>query len=225
MPLNSRIYLLAGLASLVLYAVGVFTGAFIYEFTQSKTSQEFADLRQEINNYGEDIGSIELELLYLSSGQNELGCKFIVTSLNSVQSDLDYFWRNLPNKLEVYERENPTDESYESLKRDYMEISLKAWLISLSVKERCGDDSVPILYFYSRDCEDCIEQGNILDRLRESHNVLVYTIDLNLDSDALDIVREAYSIEETPSLIVFDESYSGLATYSRLVHIIEGGGA
>ncbi len=225
MKRQNRVYILAGLSAIMLYVVGVFTGAFILQYTESKTSQEFARLREEIKSYGQDLESIELEQLYLASGQSELGCKFIITSLNRVQNDLDYFWRNLPQKLEVYEKYNPPDEDYEALKREYMAVSLKAWLLSLSVKDKCGEDIIPILYFYTGDCEDCIEQGNVLDQVRESSKVLVYTLDLNLESDAISMVREAYGIEHAPALVIGDNAYQGLLTYKELSRIIKTGGA
>ncbi len=225
MKRKNRVYLLAGLSAIMLYVVGVFTGAFILQYTEGKTSREFASLREEIQGYGQDLESIELEQLYLASGQSELGCKFIVASLNRVQSDLDYFWRNLPQKLEVYEKYNPPDENYEALKREYMAVSLKAWLLSLSVKEKCGEDIIPILYFYTRDCEGCIEQGSVLDQVRESSNALVYTLDLNLESDAISMVREVYGIDQAPALIIGDRAYQGLVTYEELSGIIKSGGA
>lgn len=223
MPPNNRVYLAAALGAIMLYMVGIFTGAAILGYTESKTSQEFESLRGEIDSYGEDLGSIELELLYLSSGEGDLGCKFIVTSLSRLHTDLDYFWWNLPPKLEVYELENPTDESYEALKSDYMGLSLKAWLLSLSVREKCGSDDFPILYFYSRNCPDCVSQGEILDQARKSSSIKVYTIDLNLDSDAVSIVREAYGIDEAPSLLIGDTLHQGLVSYDGLMDIIKKG--
>ena len=217
---RQRVYLLAAISSLLLYAVGVFTGAMILSYTDSKSSQELAELESEIEGYGSDLEAIELEQLYLASGQSELGCKFIVNSLDRVQTDLGYFWGRLPEKLEVFEAENPTDQGYEELKREYMAVSLKAWLLSLSVKERCGEDISPILYFYSRDCEGCIEQGQALDQARQESGVLVYTIDLNLESDAVSIVKEAYEVGSAPSLIIGDKAYQGPVSYRELMGLI-----
>jgi glutaredoxin len=218
---KQRVYLLAILSSLLLYVVGVFTGAMILGYSDSKSSQELAGLQDEIRGYSQDLESIELEQLYLASGQSELGCKFILSSLNRVQSDLGYFWAKLPEKLEVFESENPTDESYENLKREYMKVSLKAWLLSLSVKEKCGEDITPILYFYSRDCEPCIEQGSVLDQAREERGILVYTIDLNLDSEAVTMVKDAYGIESAPTIIIGDKAYQGLVNLREIMRLIE----
>ncbi|MCK4714503.1 MAG: thioredoxin family protein, partial [Candidatus Aenigmarchaeota archaeon] len=143
---------------------------------------------------------------------------------NNVHEDLSYFWDKLPQKLEVYESENPPDQDYEQLKKDYMELSLKAWLLSLSVRDKCGSEKTPLLYFYSRDCEDCIEQGEILDNVRASGEVLVYTIDLNLDSEPVSIVREAYGIESTPAIIIGEDSYQGLVSQARLLNAIREAG-
>ena len=221
----NRVYLLAVVSSLLLYFVGVFTGAAILGFVDSRNSEEFESMRQEIGTFGEDLDSIELELLYLSSGKGELGCRLITTSLDRITQDLGYFWDNLPEKLEVYESENPIDESYESLKKEYMEVSIKAWLLSLSVNDRCGTGSLPVLYFYSRDCEDCIDQGKVLDLLRERQSIQVYTLDLNLDSEAIKVIKEAYMIDETPALVIGEDLYEGYTSLQRLGAILKRGGA
>ena len=69
---RQRVYLLAAISSLLLYAVGVFTGAMILGYTESKSSLELSRLQYEIQGYGQDQESIELEQLYLASGQSEL---------------------------------------------------------------------------------------------------------------------------------------------------------
>ena len=102
-----------------------------------------------------------------------------------------------------------------------MEVSLKAWLLSLSVRERCGQDIIPVLYFYSRDCKSCVEQGMVLDKLREFSNALVYTIDINLDSDAVAVVKEAYGIGMAPSLIINDKIYRGFISYEEIMKDIQ----
>jgi hypothetical protein len=219
---RNRLYLLAALTSIALYATGVFTGAFILGYSESRTSEEFARLNQEIDSFGSDLQSIEMEQLYLATGKGELGCKLIVASLNNVQEDLDYFWKTLPEKLEVYETSNPTDSEYERLKADYMAVSLKAWLLSLSVKDKCGQDMVPILYFYTADCAECIEQGYALDQARSLGSVMVYTIDLNLPSETVSMIKEAYGIESAPALIIGEDAYEGFVSFDRLSKIIEG---
>ncbi len=222
MSRQSRVLLLAAVSAVMIYFVGVFTGAVIMDYTKERTSQEFEELRAEIDGYSSNLEGIEMEMLILSSGTSEIGCKLIINSLDNVQSDLQYFWDNLPERLEEYESENLPDPRYESLKKDYMEISIKAWLMSLSVKERCDQDITPILYFYSSICPDCIEQGSIIDSIREP-GVLVYTIDLNLDSEPISMVKEAYGITKAPSLIVGEDSYQGLVPREQLQQIIEGG--
>jgi hypothetical protein len=217
MARKKRVYLAAAISAIMLYSVGIFTGAVILKYTEDKSSAEFAKLHEEIQTYGDDLGSIELELLYLASGESEMGCRFIQASLNRVQNDLSFFWSTLPQKLEVYETENQPSDEYNQLKGEYMEISLKAWLLSLSVRERCGTGALPILYFYSRDCPECIEQGEALDKARETGDIMVYTIDLNLESDSVSMVREAYSIEKAPALIIEQDVYREPVKYQEII--------
>ena len=118
-----------------------------------------------------------------------------------------------------------SDEDYENVKRRYMTVSIKAWLLSLSVKEKCRETVTPVLYFYSGDCETCIEQGFILDTIRNDTKAMVYTVDINLDLDAIKIIRDAYKIDTVPSLLINDEVYTGLIKYEKVWELVTEGGS
>jgi hypothetical protein len=216
---RNRIYMFAALSSIALYMVGVFSGALIYSFTEDKISSQFDNIYSEIDNYNNDLESIKFQQLYLSSNQ-ELGCGFAIASLKELHNEFQYFWEKLPDKLEVYDKYYPIDEEYENIKRKYMEVSIKAWLLSLSVKDKCGESVVPILYFYSGDCEKCIEQGYILDNIRNDTNAITYTVDLDLDLEAINIIKETYNITKVPSLLINDKVYSGLMKYEKVWEIV-----
>ena len=209
---------------MVLYMVGVFTGVAIYTYTESKMSHQFETLHREIDNYNNDLESIEFQQLYLASEQ-ELGCRFAIASLNDVQNDLAYFWEQLPEKLEVYDKYYPINEDYVNVKGRYMTVSIKAWLLSLSVKDKCKESVTPVLYFYSGDCETCIEQGYILDTIRNDTNAMVYTVDINLDLDAIGIIKDAYNIDQVPALLINDKVYTGLIKYERVWELVTEGGS
>ncbi|HDD72728.1 MAG TPA: thioredoxin [Candidatus Aenigmarchaeota archaeon] len=214
---EKRIFLTMGILMIILYITGVFTGFFLYESSVESTHSEITNLQKQIDGYRQTLEYIRLEQLYMSSPNKEISCKFMLSSIKNIQRDLSYFIKNLPGKLEIYEKYNGTDPAYENLKRDYMFISLKSWMLSLSVKERCNADIIPILYFYSRECDKCIEQGFVLDRIREENpNAFIFTIDFNLNEEWANVIKEAYNIKETPSLIIGNTTYSGFVDYDEL---------
>jgi hypothetical protein len=219
MKKQNRVYLLAGLTSVILYMVGVFTGAIIYNYAENKAYQELSRLDDEISGYNKDLEAIEFQQLYLTSDQ-ELGCKFIIASLNNVHKDLGYFWSSLPEKLEIYEKYYPVDENYQNLKKKYMTATIKAWLLSLSVRDKCNEDITPILYFYSADCDDCIEQGYILDTIKNDTNAMVYTVDINLELEAIKIIKDSYKIGTVPTLLINDKVYPGLMKYEKVWELV-----
>lgn len=216
-----KLYIVTGITTVVLYITGILTGFYIYTMTREKASEDFKKLEDEISKYRNRLESLQLEQLYLTSYQGELGCRFLTSSIDSVQKDLSYFIGKLPKRLEVYEKYSNIDQNYEKLKKEYMLVSLKAWLISLSIRDKCKENIIPILYFYSKNCTSCIQQGYVIDGIREENeNVLVFTIDLNLNEKWIKIIKDMYNITKAPALIIGDQSYQGFKTYEELINII-----
>jgi uncharacterized membrane-anchored protein YhcB (DUF1043 family) len=200
---KKKMFLLAILATVVLYSLGIFTGYFIQKDVLTKTEEDLQKVQEEFKTYKQNLETIQLEQLYLSTYQGESSCSFLISIINEMQKNLSYFWSKLPSKLEVYEKYSQVQPEYLELKRDYTMISIRAWLLSLNVKEKCGENIVPILYFYSKDCDRCIEQGNVLDEVRaEDKRVAVFTIDLNLNESIVKVIKEAHDISQAPSLLI-----------------------
>lgn len=204
-----RIYLTAAVVTVILYVLGVVTGFFAYKSTLGKTQEELNELKRNIEN-------LQLENMYLTANRGELSCKFLTTAMKNIEGDLSYFWERLPKKLEIYEKYSKIEPEYTSLKRDYMLLSLRAWMLALAIKEKCGKDIIPILYFYSKDCETCIDQGYVLDSIRSDPRVMVFTIDYNLDEPIINIIKEAYNVTDVPSLIIDDHLVSGFINETEL---------
>lgn len=219
---KKKMFLLAVLVTVVIYFLGMLTGYFLQKDVLLKTEEDLKKIQEEFTAYKQNLETIQLEQLYLSTYQGESSCNFLISIINEMQKNLSYFWSKLPSKLEVYEKYSQVQPEYLELKRDYTMLSIRAWLLSLNVKEKCGKDIIPILYFYSKDCESCIEQGNVLDSIRsEDKRVAVFTIDLNLNESIITVIKDTYNISEAPSLIIEkNTSFKGFTSESQLKQVI-----
>ncbi|MBL7206176.1 MAG: hypothetical protein ISS36_01095 [Candidatus Aenigmarchaeota archaeon] len=215
-----KVYLYAAILTIILYLLGVYTG--VYFSQKALAGQEtFQELKAEIQLLKNNLENIQLQQLYVSASETTLGCNFLVSDINKIQNDLGYFIQRLPQKLEVYESSGQVDEEYEEVKREYMLVSLRVWLLSTIAKDRCKENIVPILYFYSKNCTKCIEQGSVLDSIRDDvENIAIFTIDLNLDETIVETIKESYVIKETPALIINNYLYEGFINSTELKEIL-----
>jgi hypothetical protein len=216
-----RLILIASITTIILYFMGVLTGYFIQVEILSKTEEELEKVREEFYDYKQNLENIQLEQLYLTTHQGELSCKILVSTIDEMHNSLAYFWSRLPSKLEVYEKYSEIQPEYVKLKGDYTLLSIRTWLLSLDVKEKCGEEIIPALYFYSGDCDSCIDQSYVLDELKkENPNFSAFIVDFNLDDPIVKIIKNVYNVTEVPSFIINDRLYSGYQDLEQMKKII-----
>jgi hypothetical protein len=224
MAIKKRVYIVITIISLVLYLAGVASGIFISNYFMSKTSQEVKTLSETIENIKVDTENFQLEQLYLSSIGKEGSCKFLVSSIDELEKELRFFWDRLPKRLEEFEKYGQVTEEYNKLKRDYTFALLRTWMFSYTLREQCDKNIVPILYFYSKSCEECLNQGIELDNYKVysasiGKRVFVFTVDLDIGEPIVTIIKNTYNITETPSLIVNKDVYKGFMSTEELKKI------
>ncbi|MBI4173958.1 MAG: hypothetical protein HY519_04525 [Candidatus Aenigmarchaeota archaeon] len=213
---RKRLIVAAGLLTAIIYVIGIITGFYMQKAMESQTKSTLAAMQNDLAKMRQSLENIQMEQLYLSSNEGPLGCQFLRSDITKIQDDLGFFLERLPRKLEVYVNETTLDQQYEQVKKDYMLISLRVWLLSKITKEKCGSETVPVIFFYSRQCPDCIRQGEELDLARGNvANLAIFTIDAGLDEPVVKAVKETYNITATPSLV------AGNATFNRLVSAAE----
>lgn len=210
---QSRIYIVAAVLSLIFYIVGIMSGLFIEKSMTAYTEEKVKSLQRRVEN-------IQLEYIYLNTMGNELNCEFLSVLLGDTTKEV---WgiRNGLVKLED-KQENIVSERYQNLKRDYALLSTRAWILNSYVKNRCNEDVVVILYFYSVPCPNCVKQGDILDEVREEfqNKMRIFVLDTNLDEPIVQTLRKTYNITITPSLIIENSTYTGLIEKDKLRIII-----
>jgi hypothetical protein len=219
---RKKLIVLAGVLTLTLYFLGILTGYFVQVKVLSKTQEELKKVQEEFYNYTQNLDNVQLEQLYLTTHQGELSCKILVSTIDEMHNSLAYFWSRLPSKLEVYEKYSEVQPEYVKLKRDYTLLSIRTWLLSLDVKKKCSGEIMPALYFYSKECDSCINQSYILDELKkENPNFSAFIVDFNLDEPIVKIIRNVYNVTEVPSFIINDKLYSGYQSLSQIKKIIQ----
>jgi len=78
-----------------------------------------------------------------------------------------------------------------------------------TLNEKCGREINTILFFYSNEEED-IENSERLGRLigllyeRNKERIVIYSIDLNLDSEVIDSLKEKYNLT-SESVVILNE--------------------
>ncbi len=210
---NRQIYLNAAVLTIILYVLGIFTGFFLYKSQMEETSKELETLRVKLEN-------LQLENMYLTTNQGSLSCKFLSVSLKNLEKKIMEFSKRLPRRLESYEKYGKVNSEYEKLKRDYMLLSLRTWILASSIKDRCGRDIIPILYFYSKDCDTCVKQGEELDKIRSDPRVMIFVVDYNLDEPIVKIIEDSYNVTTVPSLIIDEKLVSGFRNATELRKLI-----
>jgi thiol-disulfide isomerase/thioredoxin len=112
----------------------------------------------------------------------------------------------------------------DELAKDYSLLSVRAWILNSYVNEKCKENKVTLLYFYSVPCKSCIEQGKILDELREKtfqSKIRVFVLNINYNETIVQILKKTYNITETPSIVIGSSTYTGLTDKEKLSEIIE----
>lgn len=207
-PLRSakKIYAVAGVLSIVLYVAGVATGYYL----QGDVSQVF---ESEISDVREDISAVEQELPLLSL-RGEGSCRILTT----LSSDINGRLGNIAERIISIENQGVRGENYEKLIEDYTSLTVRGWILSRDIQQSCSGDRLTILYFYSVPCADCIEQGRVLDQMKEKYGnkISVFVLNRNIDQSAVNILANSFNITETPALVIESKAFEGIVTAGQL---------
>lgn len=207
-PINKKRYLVALFITGVIFTLGLLLGAVITEskFTELKDLQQ--DLRTQLASY--DIQSLLVE---------ENICKF-----NNVD-DLIQELGLLADRLTAMEEQlGKYDSNVVKLKEYYSLLEIRHWLILKKLNQECGTDYDLILFFYSGDekeCPSCESQGYILSYLRAKYpTVRVYSFDINIRNPALDSLKDIYSVNIAPVVVINDIAHTTYLTREDLERIL-----
>lgn len=106
-------------------------------------------------------------------------------------------------------------------KKFYTLIQLEHFEFVKLINQECGREINTILFFYSNtkdELEDSEKVGNILGSVyqRNKENLVLYSIDSNLDSDIVKSLREKYKLDDGITIIVNENQ-----RFNNIKHISE----
>ncbi len=213
--ISKKRYIVAFVITSLIFIVGLILGILV---TQRRAESILSV--SEIQKI--DFDSLQTQLLFLNSVSKERNCPALTKTLEQNINDLE----DTRRKLESYITRSLTESNQEFLliKREYMLSEIRYWLLASESEKICDRDSVSILYFYSNiDCDDCVSQGSILTLLKNKfeENLLIFSIDADFEKEPIiPIIKEAYSIAKTPTLIIGDKKFEGLTKKEEVLKVI-----
>lgn len=196
--------------SFLITAVIFFTAVLASNYFSQKKLQEVRTIQDQI---AINILSSEVQTSLLE----EFSCKNVAD--NALSQELG----SLGEKLSYTEEARGSDaQEVIDLKRYYSLLQIKDYILMNRIREKCGTKNEFIIYFYTKDCEECQRQGYVLTKLREDYPELrVYSFDYNLDVSAIKtLISVTKSEENMPALYIKDEMYYGYKSVEDIEKIV-----
>ena len=207
---NRKIFVSALFLTVVIFVMGLLLGLVI----EGKRVEyiEQADREQKVN-----LESLQLQLLYLSSIEGRESCPAFTTALSEHIKETE----NTRERLEKYLTEDMAHENgFSLLKREYVISQLNYWVLARRTQEICGSDFVSVLYFYSKKCPDCENQGFILDYLKKlfGDRLLIFALDQEFSAEnMIQVIAASYNVTQAPTIVIEDKVYSGFQSKDELL--------
>ena len=198
--------------SLILYLSGIYTGFYIQQTTIKYTEQRIQELEKRLEN-------VQLEYMYLSVMGKDVTCNFLSVLVDQANREV---W-DIGKQLVSLENTKTDSDKVSQLTSEYSLLSIRAWILNTFVTEKCEQNKVVILYFYSVPCSDCIRQGNILDDLRDNYfndKIRIFVLNTNSKESITQDLMKTYGISKTPSIILFNTTYVGFTNKEKLTDTI-----
>jgi len=233
---NKLIITVVIISSIFLYLAGVFSGLQASRIIEQKTEQDIETLKEEtkqdirflqedteeqveyLNEYIEfletNLRSLQYEQAFAQTLEDKEQCRFSQITMGHLFSELARYWNILPYRIEQYEKENTLTDEYMVLKSQYTQLSVRTWMLAKSMHKQCDVDVVYGLHFYSTDCEDCVQQGEELDKLTSmvtdnGREFVLFPIDISSDESIVKVIKEYYRINSTPAVLLNDRVFQG----------------
>lgn len=211
--------------SIILYFAGVLSGLYANRLIKEQTEKDIRSFKKETESYlaslqgyvsflDTNLKNMQLEQTFIETLDRDQLCNFLNLSMGEMVKQLQFYWSKLPYRIEEYEKNNELSEEYLALKQQYLHLSIRTWIIAKSQYEKCDIDIVHGLYFYSKDCDKCVKQGEQIDRFNKKvsasgSSLIMFPIDFNSEESIIKNLKKYYNITSTPAIVVNDKVSQG----------------
>ena len=160
--------------------------------------------------------SLDMELKVLENLGSESACEYLKERL----PDLARKKTKLANQFQ-----RVSEESAEVLEKEFAFSLVRYWLFMKIQGEKCDIDKPIVLFFHKKGEELSRQQGVVLDywvyKLREHNESLsVFSFGVGLKESLVDLLKDIYDIDKTPSIVVKEKTYSGLKNREKVKEIL-----
>jgi len=196
-----------------LITAGIFIASFV--LSNSINSKKINVIEEAKDKIAIDILATETRYALLSDSS----CEHSIQD-DSFETTLTEDLNNLARKLKFIESQlGSDDENVILVKRQYIILQIKDYLLVRELAKRCNEHLFTILYFHSNDCvADCRNQSIVLDRFHEIFpEIRIYWLDQGLDDPVMNTLVSMQKIDRSPSLIVNEKKYAGFQSLDELV--------
>jgi hypothetical protein len=199
--------LTAFVIALMLFGMGALLG-YIVNYQKADYLEEQNELlRAQVEN-------VQLQLLYMDViGGNDtcsvLKSQLMKENLNGLNDRLV----ELGRRLEYYQSARDFGTEFQRLRTTYFLLEIRSWLFYHEIREKCNEDVVEVLYFYSSTaCEGCEGEGYILTEFKDmlGDRMLVYSLDVEWSQPIMDTIRSDFNVTSVPALVINGKKYGYL---------------
>ncbi len=197
-------YLLAAVITGLIFLLGMLLGLIVegkrVDYVQSQAEQQKLD-----------FVSLQLQYQLISELSQQGNCPAVSATFEEFLKELG---RTEERLIEYEKNAKVNRDSFERLKRDYVQAQVNYWLLAKKTKQICDRDIATILYFYAptENCKECDAQGFVLTYLKDlfKEKLLIFSFDSSFREEPLvDLLIKTYNVTEYPSLVLEDKLITG----------------
>jgi len=214
--ISKQRYLTAAAITTFIFIFGVLLGLVVdYERIQYL---EFEYSKNEL-----DYKSLQMQFSFLDiEAEDKSGCAAFEKVMESTVSELADSLEAVQTYREYSAVKN---DQYNIIERRYVLDNLRYWLIVKKAQKVCPMNRLTVLYFFSlEDCPICPNQGVVLTYYKKKFDdkLLIFPINVDIaeNEQIIDVIQYRYNITEYPSIVIDDESFSGILNKEELGYII-----
>ena len=219
-PLNMRTFALALVISAVLFGSGVYTG-----FTINK--DRLSAIENDIGGVVNSIGDFQTQFLFFDVLGANATCPLLENSITEVNDQAYEVGKKLTDNNP--EHGEITDAKYyDKLMQKYSRILTNYWLLVTKMQKACNAKEKAVIFFIEKKAcgtetpNICDDQGFVLDNVKRifEKNLLVFTLHTDIKEPAVNALKNHYSVNKYPTLIINGEKYEGFQDRDTIFRIL-----